>query len=139
VVADAGYGISAAFRSGLTRRGLIWAVGIPKIQNVYSTQVELHWPKASTGRPRKHLVASEGAVPAEQALQSADWHRISWRRGTKGLLMAEFAAVRVRPADGQQVRQGRHLPGNEVWLVGGHRSSLRTQLLPHQPPRRGDA
>jgi SRSO17 transposase len=123
VVADAGYGSSAVFRSGLSRRGLIWAVGIPKVQNVYTTQVELHWPKASTGRPRKHPVPSEDPVPAEQALQTIQWHRVSWRRGTKGPLAAEFAALRVCPAGGEQVRQGRRLPGEEVWLVGEHRSS----------------
>src|ERR671916_1017910 len=39
VVADAGYGIGAAFRLGLSARGLVWAVGIPKVQNVYSTTV----------------------------------------------------------------------------------------------------
>ena len=123
VVADAGYGVSAAFRSGLSRRGLIWAVGMPEVQNVYSPAVELHWPKASTGRPRKHPVPSEDPVPAEQVLQHAKWHRISWRRGTKGPLAAAFAAVRVCPAEGEQLRQGRHLPGEEVWLVGEHRSS----------------
>src|SRR4051794_25747709 len=37
VVADAGYGVSAAFRQGLSERGLVWAVGIPKVQNVYPT------------------------------------------------------------------------------------------------------
>lgn len=30
VLADAGYGLSAAFRQGLSGRGLTWTVGIPK-------------------------------------------------------------------------------------------------------------
>jgi len=123
VVADAGYGVSAAFRQGLSERGLIWAVGIPKVQNVYPTTVQLHWPKAETGRPRKHPLPSEDPVAAEQALASTAWRRIAWRRGTKGRLAAEFAALRVRPAEGTQLRHGRHLPGDEVWLVGEHRSS----------------
>jgi hypothetical protein len=29
----------------------------------------------------------------------------------------------VRPAEGAQLRNGRHLPGDEVWLVGEHRAS----------------
>ena len=62
VLADAGYGMSAAFRRGLSERGLAWAVGIPKVQNVYSTTVELRRPKAGTGRPRKHPVPSEDPV-----------------------------------------------------------------------------
>ena len=32
VVADAGYGLSAPFRQGLTARGLAWAVGIPRVR-----------------------------------------------------------------------------------------------------------
>ena len=128
VVADAGYGISAAFRKGLSERALVWAVGIPKTQNVYATAVELLWPRAATGRPRKHPVPSEEPVPAAAMLKGATWRRVSWRRGTKGPLAAEFAALRVRPAEGEQLRSGRHLPGEEVWLVGERRTSGETKL-----------
>ena len=34
VLADAGYGLSAPFRQGLSARGLAWAVGVPKHQKV---------------------------------------------------------------------------------------------------------
>jgi SRSO17 transposase len=34
VLADAGYGLSASFRQGLSARGLAWAVGVPKHQKV---------------------------------------------------------------------------------------------------------
>ena len=135
VVADAGYGVSAAFRQGLSERGLVWAVGIPKVQNVYPTAVQLLLAEGGTGRPRKHPVPSEDPVAAEQALAGAAWRRIAWRRGTKGRLAAEFAALRVRPADGAQLRNGRHLPGDEVWLVGEHRSSgERKYYLANLPP-----
>ena len=123
VVTDAGYGISAEFRLGLSARGLLWAAGIPKVQNVYSTSVELLWPRAVTGRPRKHPVPSEEPIAAEAMLANAAWRWVSWRRGTKGPLAAEFAALRVRPAEGDQLRNGRHPPGEEVWLVGEHRAS----------------
>jgi SRSO17 transposase len=136
VVADAGYGASAAFRQGLSERGLTWAVGVLKTQNVYPPTVGLRWPVARTGRPRKHPVPSEDPVPAEQALAGAGWRRISWRCGTKGPLGAEFAARRVRPADGAQLRDGRHLPGDEVWLVGERRASgERKYHLANLPPR----
>jgi SRSO17 transposase len=135
VVADAGYGISAAFRKGLSRRGLVWAVGVPRVQNVYSIAVELLWPVARTGRPRKHPVPSETPLAAEAKLEGAEWRRISWRRGTKGPLAAEFAALRVRPAEGEQLRDGRHLPGEEVWLVGERRASgERKYYLANLPP-----
>src|SRR3954452_18679085 len=123
VATDAGYGISAGFRLGLSARGLLWAAGIPKVQNVYSTSVELRWPRAATGRPRKRPVPSEEPAAPEAMRERVAWRRVSWRRGTKGPLAAEFAALRVRPAEGEQLRGGRHPPGDEAWLVGEHRSS----------------
>jgi SRSO17 transposase len=123
VLADAGYGTGAAFRGGLSARGLTWAVGVLRTQNVYPPTVELRWPVARTGRPRKHPVPSGAPVAAEAMLAGAAWRRISWRRGTKGPLAAAFAALRVRPAEGPQLRNGWHLPGDEVWLVGEHRAS----------------
>jgi SRSO17 transposase len=56
-------------------------------------------------------------------LAGAAWRRVSWRRGTKGPPAAAFAALRVRPAEGPQLRNGWHLPGDEVWLVGERRAS----------------
>ena len=41
VLADAGYGLSAPFRQGLTARGLAWAVGIPRHLKVYPVGVRL--------------------------------------------------------------------------------------------------
>ena len=55
VLADAGYGLSAPFRQGLTARGLAWAVGIPRHLKVYPVGVQLIWPVAKRGRPRAAL------------------------------------------------------------------------------------
>jgi SRSO17 transposase len=106
VVTDAGYGPSAAFRRGLSERGLSWAVGIAWTQTVYTTSVEVIWPRARTGRPRTRGVASETPVAAEERLKTATWQRVTWRTGTKGALTAEFAALRVRVADGPPQRDG---------------------------------
>jgi SRSO17 transposase len=121
VLADAGYGNSALFRQALSVRGLLWAVGIPKVQKAYGTEVALLWPRARTGRPRRSPVPSEKPAPAETLLADAPWRPIAWRRGTKAPLAAEFAALRVRVADGEAIRTGVHLPGEEVWLVGERR------------------
>ena len=60
-------------------------------------------------------------------LANAKWQKVSWRNGTKGRFKARFAAVRVRIADGPPQRikdKGRqHLPGEEAWLIGEHRTS----------------
>ena len=55
VLADAGYGLSAPFRQGLDARGLKWAVGIPKQQKVYPSNVKLVFPVAGRGRPASAL------------------------------------------------------------------------------------
>lgn len=60
-------------------------------------------------------------------LEEAKWRQVSWRKGTKGRLSARFAAVRVRIADAEPQRIGaagaQHMPGEEAWLVGEHRSN----------------
>jgi SRSO17 transposase len=127
VLADAGYGLSAPFRQGLDARGLQWAVGIPKHQKVYPSDVKLIFPVAGRGRPRKRHVPDQLSVAAEAMLKKAKWRRLTWRKGTKGPLAAAFAAVRVRVADGPPQRIGdkgmQHMPGEEAWLVGERRSS----------------
>jgi SRSO17 transposase len=127
VLADAGYGLSAPFRQGLSERGLVWAVGVGARQKVYPADVALIFPVAGRGRPRKNRVPDVTSLSAEKMLASASWRRLSWRRGTKGPLKARFAAVRIKVADGAPQRIGdmgqQHLPGEEAWLIGEHRST----------------
>ena len=127
VLADAGYGLSAPFRQGLTTRGLAWAVGIPRHLKVYPVGVKLIWPVAARGRPRKRHIPDILSRAAEDMLANAKWQNVSWRNGTKGRLEARFAAVRVRTADGppQRIKDKgqQHLPGDEAWLIGELRAS----------------
>ena len=127
VLADAGYGLSASFRQALSARGLCWAVGIPRHQKVYPADVQLIFPVAGRGRPRVRHVPDVKSRAAHTMLEAAKWRQISWRRGTKGRLKARFAAMRVRIADGAPQRIGpagaHHMPGEEAWLVGEHRSN----------------
>lgn len=127
VLADAGYGLSAPFRQALSVRGLRWAVGIPRHQKVYPADVQLIFPVAGRGRPRVRHVPDVKSRAAHAMLEDAKWRLVSWRRGTKGRLTARFAAMRVRIADGAPQRIGaagaQHMPGEEAWLVGEHRSN----------------
>jgi SRSO17 transposase len=127
VLADAGYGRSAPFRQALSERGLRWAVGIPARQKVYPVDVEMIFPVAGHGRPRKRHIPDQLSVAAETVLADQPWRSITWRRGTKGRLTARFAALRVRVADGPPQRihdmGAQHLPGEEVWVVGESRAS----------------
>lgn len=127
VLADAGYGLSAGFRQGLSQRGLAWAVGIPKHQKVYPVDVDLVFPVAGRGRPRQHSIPATLSAAAETILAKRSWNRVSWRNGTKGPLAARFTAQRIRIADGPPQRIGskgqQHMPGEEAWLVGERRDS----------------
>src|SRR6201984_2633414 len=49
VLADAGYGLSAPFRQGLTARNLAWAVGIPRHLKVYPVDGRFIWPVPKRG------------------------------------------------------------------------------------------
>ena len=139
VVTDAGYGISAPFRQALSALGLLWAVGTVRIQKVYPADVQMITPPPSRGRSRTRQVPDQEAVAAEDMLTKASWRRITWRHGTKEPLQAKFAAVRVRVADGPAVHlrahATQHLPGDQVWLSGEHRSSgERKYYLSNLPP-----
>ena len=127
VLADAGYGISAAFRQALSARDLLWAVGIARIQKVFPAEVEMVAPPPARRSSSQPLVPATEAVSAEALLQDQRWRTLTWRRGTKGPLKAAFAMRRVRVADGPAVRlhgrNNQHMPGEEVWLVGERRAS----------------
>ena len=132
VLADAGYGASAAFRHGLDERNLTWAVGIPRTRKVYDTDVQLVPPGGRKRRP----VPDQEPCEVEAVLAELPWRRVAWRQGTKGALAARFAATRVRVADGATWGNNRHLPGGEVWLVGEWRTGgERKYYLSNLPPR----
>jgi SRSO17 transposase len=128
VLADAGYGSSGPFRHALRTRGLAWAVGLSRRQNVYPVDVGLIFPEAGRGRRRKYHLPDRAAVSAEQMLEGEKWRKLSWRRGTKGRLSCRFAATRVRIADGHKHRMAdgrvQAMPGDEeVWLIGERRAT----------------
>ena len=88
VVADAGYGSVTAFRHGLERLGLRYAVAI---------RSDLTVCRAGARRARTVAVLAK-QIPARQ------WRRICWGRGTKAPLAARFVALRVRPAQSRGER-----------------------------------
>ena len=127
VLADSGYGSSGPFRQALSERGLLWALGLSRRQNVYPADIALIFPIAKTGKPRKYHIPDQPPVSAEALLAEGKWQRVSWRRGTKGRLTCLFTARRVRVADGHKHRMLNNrmqcMPGDEVWLVGERRST----------------
>jgi SRSO17 transposase len=118
VLADAGYGMCAEFRRGLSERELSWAVGILSTQNMYVENVKVTTPRKRLGRPRIHPRIGTPPCSAQEFIEKhGAFRRVAWRKGTKGLLTGDFAIVRVRPADGVEATNGVHLPGDPAWLV----------------------
>ena len=121
VLADAGYGVDTAFRSGLTAMGLSYIVGIQSSTSLWSPGVGPLPAKAWSGRGRppslirrdpehKPVAAKELA----QTLPESAWRSVTWREGAKGSLTSRFAAVRVRPAHRDYWRSA---PRPEEWLL----------------------
>lgn len=66
-----GYGLSAAFRQGISARNLPWAVGLSKHQKVYPYDVASIFPVAGHGRPRKHSIPDTLLTAAEMTEAAA--------------------------------------------------------------------
>jgi SRSO17 transposase len=131
VLSDAGYGACAEFRHGLSALGLRWVVGISADHQVYALSTRLRSVESlGTGRPRTRRVPTAKSRRARDVIASLGPHAswtVTWRRGTKGMLSAEFTALRIRPADGEPVLGHRRGPGDEAWLICERRSSGETK------------
>lgn len=121
VLADAGYGETAEFRDGLTKRGLTYVVGVPNNQLIWPSGTNPKPPKRSPGtkgRPRTHwrdgnkqpirIAEQVKGIPRER------YKTVSWREGTRGKLSSKFLAYRVRSA--VKHTKGRP-PTEELWLL----------------------
>ena len=122
MLADAGYGVDTAFRTGLAEMGLPYIVGIQSSTSLWPPGiVTVCRPKpgaAAGGRPRscdrnpEHKPVS--AKELAQTLPESAWHTVTWREGTKASLTSRFAAVRVRPAHRDYWRSA---PRPEEWFL----------------------
>ena len=104
-LADAGYGVDAKFRSGLTALGLAYVVGVQSTLSVWPPGMEPLPPPpwAARGRTPTRLRrdSEHQPVSAKQLsmnLPSDAWREVTWREGTNDPLCSRFAAVRIRPA-----------------------------------------
>ena len=121
VLADAGYGNSSAFRDGLADLGLKYIVGVSGTPTVWPQGMTPRVPTgAGRGRRPKRLRRGGDAAPVEQiavlaeSLPAEAWREVSWRAGTAEALASRFAALRIRPAQGDHRRSA---PRPEHWLL----------------------
>ena len=104
VVADAGYGVSKAFRDGLAERGLHYVVGVTEEMAVFTEEPRWDAPQPSRGgRPQtRPRLAEDSPRPAclKELTSSLPRREMTWRRWTKGDLKGRFSWTRVWPAQG---------------------------------------
>jgi len=121
VLADAGYGNDTGFRTGLTKLGLAYAVGVQGSTAVWAAgtapQPAKTW--SGKGRPPKLLRRDDKVKPVKisdlaKALPLKAWKTVHWREGTGGDLVSRFAAVRVRPSHRDTWRAE---PWPKEWLL----------------------
>jgi SRSO17 transposase len=121
VLADAGYGVDTAFRTGLAEMGLPYIVGIQSSTSLWPPGTMPLPPKAWSGRGRPpslmHRNPEHKPVSAKQLAQTlpaSAWHIVTWREGTNASLTSRFAAIRVRPAHRDYWRPA---PRPEEWFL----------------------
>ena len=121
IVADAGYGVASDFRQELTKRGLVYALGVTEETSVWPPGQEPLPPQPRTGqgarskrlrRTTDHHPVSVRELAA--TLPSELYATVRWREGTRGRMASRFAAVRVRPAHRDTLRS---TPHSVEWLL----------------------
>ena len=121
VAADAGYGDDTGYRDGIAELGLMYVVGIKPATSVWAPGAGPLPPKPWSGRGIKptRLRRDETASPVSVkalalSLESSQYRKLTWREGTNTKLASRFAALRVRPAHRDTLRD---VPRDEEWLL----------------------
>jgi SRSO17 transposase len=123
VLADAGYGSGAEFRSGIMALGLTYALGIRPMLTVWrpgeAPQPRPRKSKRGPWRkgegPAKHPHAPIQVQDLARELPVKAWQTIGWREGTNAALTGRFARLRINcaPGGGSVTAD----PGPEEWLL----------------------
>lgn len=109
ILGDAGYGPSTPFRTAITELGLTYSVGVLPNISIWPPGTA---PLPPTGKGRRANIRLRrdkhhqpvSAKELAQSLSKDQWHEINWRQGTNAPLTSRFAAVRIRPANGDHKR-----------------------------------
>jgi SRSO17 transposase len=121
VLADEVYGSSHEFREGVAELKLVYSLAVRSTTTVWALKRQPLPPKPWKGKGRRatRMRRDQTHQPfaVEQLareLPEKAWREVAWRAGSKEPLRSRFAALRVRPAYGDD-RKGGLLP--EQWLL----------------------
>jgi SRSO17 transposase len=119
VLADSAYGDNGAFRQGLKKRGLPYAVGITHDVVVWTEPPAYAVPAAPRGpgpRPKRISYGTQRPLSVQEVAQQnrSRFRTLTWREGSQGPLRSRWWASRVQTAGHWQ--QGEE-PGPPLWLL----------------------
>lgn len=121
VLADEAYGSNREFRAGVAELRLDYSLAVRSNTTVWALERQPLPPKPWSGkglRPtRMRRDQAHQPITVKQLAQElpeAAWREVAWREGSKEMLRSRFAALRVRPAYGDD-RKGGLQP--EQWLL----------------------
>ena len=121
VLADEVYGSNREFREGVAALKLEYSLAVRSTTTVWAMERQPLPPKPWNGkgnRPTRMRRDQEHqpitAKQLAQELPEQNWREVAWREGSKETLRSRFAALRVRPAYGDD-RKGSIQP--QQWLL----------------------
>jgi SRSO17 transposase len=121
VLADEVYGSNRAFREGVGELKLDYSLAVRSNTTVWALERQPLPPPPWSGKgPRATLMRRDQThqpITVKQLAQELPkkfWREVAWREGSKETLRSRFAALRVRPAYGDD-RKGGLQP--EQWLL----------------------
>jgi SRSO17 transposase len=113
VLMDAGYGVDATLRMGLSDLGLTYVAGV--LPNTLAWKPGTR-PEPGEGAPKKGRRGDSDILSLKEialALPKKTWRTVEWREGTCDALSSRFARVRVHVAH-RHLTPERHA---EEWLL----------------------
>ncbi len=121
VLADEAYGSNREFRGGVAELKLDYSLAVRSTTTVWALERQPLPPKPWSGKGTKATLMrrdqTHQPITVEQlarTLPEKVWREVAWREGSKETLRSRFAALRVRPAYGDD-RKGGLQP--EQWLL----------------------
>jgi SRSO17 transposase len=113
VLLDAGYGVDATLRMGLSDLGLTYVAGV--LPNTLAWKPGTR-PEPGEGAPKKGRRGNSDILSLKEialSLKARAWRTVEWREGTCDVLSSRFARVRVHVAH-RHLTADRH---GEEWLL----------------------
>lgn len=121
VLADEVYGSNREFRKGVAELKLSYSLAVKSTTTVWALQRQPLPPKPWNGKGRRATRMRRDAThqpvtvrQLAQELPEKAWREVAWREGSKKTLRSRFAALRVRPAYGDDGKGGLQ---PEQWLL----------------------